>query len=205
MRKSQFINQKGIAVTVTRLDGTSYQTRMLYHRISRSKGSFAPNYAFSINYMRGGVFKPNDDIQNGYLVTVTNTGEQMFVEASSPTVFMGEWQSISTELLVVNYPNVQLKRYSPGEVDMYGNPTSQPTWNLIGTYPANVDYQNGKATYKSELLLPSTVLMVNMQKTVPVQLDDRIVVNGTNYRVDALDYNSSIGLVLCQMSLDMRS
>jgi hypothetical protein len=154
--------------------------------------------------MRGGVFKPTDDIANGYLVTVDRTGEQMFLEAFSPDVSNGVNLSISAELLVANYPSVSLQRRVQSNADAYGKPATT-TWNVIGTYAANVDYKQGSASYKSELLLAQAQMWVNLQKSVPIKLSDRLVIDGVNYQVDSLDYNSSIGLILCATTLDHRT
>jgi hypothetical protein len=156
--------------------------------------------------MRSGTFPPNVDIANGYIVAVPSIGETCFVAGHSVDTGMGVEQSKSTELLNINYPAIELRR-KVVTYDSLGHPVST-MWNLIGTYPATVDYRNGGLSYSGELLLESQQMMILMQNTVPLQLipdADRLVINGTNYQVDAIDTETSLGMVFVKVELDKRT
>jgi hypothetical protein len=203
--KAQFIHRHGAPVTVTRLDGTSFDTRALYHQLMRTS-QFSEGSTFSFNYLREGVFTPDTDIQDGYLVDVPSVNERCIVIARNNDLGFGHNWSNAVQMLVINYPNVELRRLVT-TYDNWGHPTGH-SWNLIGTYPAAVDYRNGGLTYNNALMLENEQMILIMQKTVPLQLKpdaDRLVVNGVNYQVDALDYDTSIGVVFVRVELDKRS
>lgn len=150
MDKSQFIYRRGLPVTVTRMDGTSYQTKMLYHMASRPIGVFSSNFFFSTDYMRDGVFRPTDDIDDGYTITINSTGENMFVIAHETQFKNNADQSIFAHLVVLSFPSiVTITKYSAQSNvtrDKFGRATSTPTTITTGVVVS-----------KSELKIDPTV------------------------------------------------
>lgn len=201
MNKAQFLYRYGIPATVTKLDGTQYSTYIQYIQKSRTS-QFSEHLTFSQNYMRKGVFPPYDDVANGYRVDVPLFGDTVFVVAGSPDVKFGETQSYTTTLLKTNF-TVTLQRLSK-TYDSYLHPTGE-TWSSIGSYTANVDYLSGQLKFDKDLLMPNETLTATLQNTVPVQKYDRLVVDGTNYQVNAIDTETSPGLYFCALELDKRS
>lgn len=201
MDKSQFIYRVGVPVTVTKTDGTQYDTYIQYVQKSRTS-QFSEHLTFSQNYMRKGTFMPDLDVANGYTVDVPAYGDVDLVVAGSPDIRFGEAVSFTATLLKTNY-TVELQRLAK-TYDSYLHPTGE-TWNPIGTYAMNIDYLHGDLKFDhQELLLPNEKLTATMPSSIGVKKLDRLVVNGTNYQVDAIDSETAQGLYFCALELDKR-
>jgi hypothetical protein len=206
MSKAQMIWRHGVTATITDLNGSSYQTRILYDLKTRTS-QFSERLTYSINYLRDGVFDPADPIGNGYIVDVPDAGEQSFIVAYSPQFGSGRHLSNLAELLIINYTNIEVRRKQQS-YDQWGRPVGSPTWELIGTYPASVDFRDGTLQFNSNLYEQTLDLLILMQSTVPLQIKpepDRIVVDGVNYQVESLDYQTAKGMVFVSLCLDKRS
>jgi hypothetical protein len=208
MIKSQFIYSKGVPVTVTRLDGSSYQTRMLYHRTSRQEGTFASSFVLSTEFMRGGIFRPTDDIQNGYIVNVNVTGEQMFIAAFVPEVKFGKIQSINADMILLNFPT-QVQLY-PSQAaqnvprDKFGKPISSLASTTIGVTISKADL-----VIKPEISGGKPIELLEFYaRTNTIHENDEIVWNGHRYRTTTvwpfgLADTSQIVLCKAQREIDL--
>jgi hypothetical protein len=184
--KQAFILANGVTVTVQRLDGTSYQTRMLYRRVSRPSGTFATSFVFSVEYLRGGVFIPTDDIQHGYIVTVEKTGETMFVASYLPNINFDVETSITAYMVLLNFPTqVQLTQSQASENvtrDKFGKPATTSTSTTIGI-----------TISKADLVIDSNVaggkpteLLEFYARAGTIKENDEFTWNGHTYRTTSI-------------------
>lgn len=201
MDKSQHIYNYGLSVTITRNDGTTYPTYMLYRTISRDKGSMTDNgFTLSNEYMRGGVFRPTDDIQDGYMVRVNKSGETLFISAHQPQSFMGEIQSIFVFMVLLDFPNQVTWTPSQADTnvtrDKFGRPTplASSTIGVIVTQADLVikpDVSGGK---------PTELLQFYTQNST-IKENDEIIWNNNTFRVTtAFPYGfaATSHIVLCK-------
>jgi hypothetical protein len=143
MSKRNFIWRYGLPVTVTRLDNSTYQTRMLYHMASRPVGVFGANFFLSTEYMRDGIFRVDDDIAPGYIITVNSTNEKMFVTGHETQFKFEIPQSKFAHLVVLDFPiQVELRPSQADEAvarDKFGRPVSALPTTTIGVVITKAD------------------------------------------------------------------
>ncbi|EPZ47637.1 hypothetical protein [Alicyclobacillus acidoterrestris] len=183
MSKSQFIYRYGSPAIVTRNDNTTYRTRILYERSVSPNGTFSDTFMFGMDLVRTATFQPCTDIDLGYLVEMTDTGETLFVTATQVQRVLGEPISISAELVRLHFPNaIQLLPSQADENverDKFGRPLSTipPTQvNVIITKAdLNIvaDVGGGKPVEQLEFYC----------HTGDVNENDEIQWNGHTYRV----------------------
>jgi hypothetical protein len=196
-QKRAFIAQYGDPITILR-DSGNVSTRA---RLIKGRQLLSP---FENNFVRFMLFPWDSGIQRGDLIRNEVTGAQFFVRATHEQTLQQSLVSIEAELYMVNYPSVEVQRLQPGSVDDYGNVTGDPTWVTVATVPMTVEHVNGSIPYKDGLLLADTVFRLVMQTSVPLQLLDRVVIDGRPYAVSDINLTVSLGLQVVQVKTDMR-
>jgi hypothetical protein len=193
-QKASFILASGNPITILRSSGN-------VSTIGRIMAMKRRTGFFSINYLREALFAPDSGIQRGDLIRDESTGELYFVEGFQEKTMQRVVISINAELYMVNYPAVQIQRL---QTVADANLNKKTSWVQVATVPANVEHVNGNIAYKDGLLLPTTVFRITMQTQVVVQMLDRFVIDGKNYKADDINLSVIPGLQVIQVSVDPR-
>jgi hypothetical protein len=198
-QKIAFIEANGDAITIIRSGGNI----STYARFVKGRQLLSP---FEINFVRFMLFMPSSGLQRGDLIQNATTGEQSFVSALQDRTLQGMVSGVYTELYNVNYPSVAVQRDEPAQVDQYGNPVpGTGGWSTLASPPMNVEHITGQMSYKDGLLLPDTVYRTRCQTSVTIQLNDRLVIDGSPFQVTDINTVISPGLQVIQVKTDTRT
>lgn len=136
------------------------------------------------------------DIKNGDIVTRNMNGERLLIIAKQFSADCTQFQGkrVNAEVTVSRI------------VDVFQNHKKVGTKAEVVATGVPVFYQDISANMKmyDAGLLPKTVKKIIMQDDTPVDILDRIVLNGRNYQVDNVDSAKYVNLFEVQVSEDTR-
>ncbi len=170
--------------------------------------------------LRRGFFRPTSPVIPGSIV-VTST-DSYIVEAIYRSLVGDNIHHIEARMIRVNQ-SINILRLTQ-TFDTYGNP-ALPTWTSVATNVKAVgEYITVALRADDPGLLPATVYTIYLQNIspappplpanspVPLPPDspvlvgpDRITFGGRNYLVEAADAVKLPGLLVCQVSIDLRA
>jgi hypothetical protein len=151
-----------------------------------------------------GRFAPESTVVSGALI---ETGETFLVCSQRPTPERDKYCGMVKTNMIV-----KIQRYSQKYDENY-NPIGDPEFLDIETEVYSfVRYVTGELRQEDPGLLPTSTHLVRLQNTVDVRRPDdpslfnpdRIILNGSPYRVDVIDDIQFPGLYQIQLSEDMR-
>ncbi|GMA50131.1 hypothetical protein GCM10025857_14880 [Alicyclobacillus contaminans] len=196
--KRDFIIEYGDPITILRSSGNV----STFGRYVKGRQLLSP---FEINFIRFMMFAWDSGVQRGDLIQNETTGAQFLVASTQEHTLQQSLVSVEAELYMVNYPTVEIQRVMPPEYDDCGNPVDgSGGWTSIASVPMTVEHVNGNVPYKDGLLLADTVFRLTMQTAVPLQLMERVIIDGNPYAVSDINRSVSPGLLVAQVKQDMR-
>lgn len=180
------------------MDGV--QSAVILSRESKASSQTGKESAYN------GVFSPGSSVASGSIIQ-TETGEQFLTSSLRLTTYLDKYCG----MVKVN-AKIEVQRYTQ-DYDGNDNPIGLATFAaVISDVPAYAEYASGKLRQEDPGLLPTTVYLLRMQKTVDVKRPDdpdliqpdRILLNGRAYQVDVIDEIKYPGLYQIQLSEDRR-
>jgi hypothetical protein len=125
----------------------------------------------------------------------TVNGESYLVQTAPPSLGVQEWFAVKCNV------TVEHKRLVEGKDDD-GNDTQ--AWTSLGSTPAWGQIVTARLRADDPGLLDQTRYIFQLPSSMGVQVLDRLVYNGRNYRVESIDDVAMSGVVRVQLGEDNR-